>query len=222
MNVCIIDYGSGNLHSVHKACEHVASNGQAIQLTSDPEHVKHAGHIVLPGVGAFADCVSGLRAIDGMVGALEEAVLHKKTPFLGICVGMQMLFETGHEHGEHQGLGWLKGHVRPLKNMIPEAMRRDLAIPHMGWNSLTLTNTTHPMAHAIPRDQDVYFVHSYAALAQSDGAYPEDTLATVEYGASVCAMVAKNNIIGTQFHPEKSQAAGLAMLRFFLGRTSWS
>lgn len=209
MTLAIIDYGSGNLHSVQKACEKVAGDLPVI-VTSSPDDVLKASHIILPGVGAYSDCVQGLKALDGMVQALEQRVLKDKIPFLGICVGMQMLFQRGYEHGEHAGLGWLEGEVRPMKKLMPAPECDELSIPHMGWNSLDINDTAHPLFAGIEQGADVYFVHSYAA-AQSVG-----TLATTDYGVSLCAAVAKGNIAGTQFHPEKSQQVGLQLLKNFV------
>lgn len=206
MNVAIIDYGSGNLRSVAKAFERVAKNSAAIQVTRSPEVVAAASHIVLPGVGAFADCVAGLKALFGMVEAMEERVLKQKRPFLGICVGMQMLFERGHEHGIHPGLGWLKGEVVPMARSAP-----DIKIPHIGWNNLTITQP-HPLLGGLEAGDHAYFVHSYYAACR-DAA---DMLATVSYGQTMAAVVGRGNIMGTQFHPEKSQDTGLALLKNFL------
>lgn len=203
MSVAIIDYGSGNLRSVAKAFERVADGD--VWVTSAPEKVAVASHIVLPGVGAFADCMQGLQALPGMLDALRAQVLENKKPFLGICVGMQMLFERGHEHGVHAGLGWLKGEVVAL---APDAA---LKIPHMGWNDLEITGT-HPLLAGINTGDHAYFVHSYHAQCAEDA----DRLATVTYGQSVTAVVGRGNIMGTQFHPEKSQATGLRLLKNFL------
>jgi imidazole glycerol-phosphate synthase subunit HisH len=203
--IVIIDYGSGNLRSAAKAFTRVAG-GMAVEVTSDPAMLSHASHIVLPGVGAYGDCMAGLSAIPGMLDAMGEAVLVKKKKFLGICVGMQMLFETGHEHGAHKGLGWLKGEVVPL------APKTGLKIPHMGWNELQVIKR-HPLLENLPAGAHAYFVHSYHAACRDAG----DALAVCEYGQIVTAVVARDHIMGTQFHPEKSQDTGLKLLANFVG-----
>lgn len=208
MNVCIIDCGAGNLHSVEKSFRHVAaSTGHTIAITTAPDEVHQADAIVLPGVGAFADCMQGLLKCEGMREALESAVLKKHTPFLGICVGMQMLFERGLEHGTHTGLGWLKGDVVPI-----EPQDAHYKIPHMGWNELQLARPEHPLLRGINNGDHVYFVHSFHARCGAQ----EDVLACAEYGGMLTAAVAKNNVMGTQFHPEKSQETGLCIIRNFL------
>ncbi|QTL02843.1 imidazole glycerol phosphate synthase subunit HisH [Aquabacter sp. L1I39] len=211
MTVAIVDYGSGNLHSAAKALERAALDLGAprIAVTSDPEVVRTADRVVLPGVGAFADCRRGLDAVPGMVEALEEAVHQRGRPFLGICVGLQLLAERGLEHGETAGLGWIKGEVVRIEPTDPT-----LKIPHMGWNTLTL-DRVHPLFDGIPTGRDglhAYFVHSYHMQV----ADPADRLATTEYGGTVTAAVARGNVAGTQFHPEKSQKLGLALLANFL------
>lgn len=222
MTVAIIDYGSGNLRSVAKAFERV---GALVEVTASPDAVAKASHIVLPGVGAFADCMAGLQALPGMLQVLEQQVLGKKKQFLGICVGMQMLFEKGHEHGVHQGLGWLEGEVVGLvtsdkcqvpskeekNNLPPATCHLSLKIPHMGWNDLQITSN-HPLLEGIKTGDHAYFVHSYHAVCKN----ASDVLARVEYGQTVTAVVGRGNIMGTQFHPEKSQDTGLTLLRNFL------
>ena len=203
--ILVIDYGSGNLRSVVKSLEHVVPNAQSVNVSRETFSLKNASHIILPGVGAFADCINGLKAIPGMVDALSEQVLHKKTPFLGICVGMQMLFEQGHEHGVHQGLGWLSGNVLPL------SPTHALKIPHMGWNELEI-RVDHPLLKGISGGDHAYFVHSYAAECKA----PNDVLASTQYGQMIPAVVGRDNIMGTQFHPEKSQQTGLSLLSNFL------
>ncbi len=206
--VCIIDYGSGNLHSAAKAFERIAKQtGHEVEVTSDAKALKQASHIVLPGVGAFGDCKAGLAAVDGMIAAMEEEALGKQKPFLGICVGMQLLATTGYEHGEHQGLGWIKGAVKKI-------LVKDLPIPHMGWNNLTLTST-HSLLDGIITGDHAYFVHSYAFEPQDN----EAILATTEYGIALPAIIGKNNVLGTQFHPEKSQRTGLKLIENFLKLT---
>jgi imidazole glycerol-phosphate synthase subunit HisH len=205
MSVAIIDYGSGNLRSVAKALEHVARS-KPIVITSKAEDIKQATHIVLPGVGAFGDCMDGLTLLPGMIDAMREAALIRHKPFLGICIGMQLLFEQGLEHGRHKGLGWLEGEVQPL-----EPKDTALKIPHMGWNELQLTGD-HPLLHGIASGAHAYFVHSYCAACED----AKDVIATTEYGQTVTAVVARGNVMGTQFHPEKSQATGLLLLKNFL------
>lgn len=208
MKVAIIDYGSGNLRSAAKAFERAGRDAGLtadILVTSDPDAVRGAERIVLPGVGAFGDCRAGLDAIPGMVEALEEAVRKDGKPFFGICVGMQLMAERGLEHGSHEGLGWLTGDVVKIEPSDPS-----LKIPHMGWNELEVVNG-HPLLEEMPATH-AYFVHSYA-FAVAD---PDALVARVGYGGPVTAMVAKDNMVGTQFHPEKSQALGLALIGNFL------
>lgn len=200
--IAIIDYGSGNLRSAAKALEHVA-NGHEVRVTSDAVHLASATHIVLPGVGAFKDCMAGLTAIPGMRDRLEEEVRMKQKPFLGICVGMQLLATKGFEHGEHAGLGWIEGEVRPIPS-------KNLKIPHMGWNDLHVLKA-HPLLSGIEPGAHAYFLHSYHVAAQQN-----DIVATVDYGEALVALLAKDNIMGAQFHPEKSQQTGLKLLENFL------
>ncbi|VFU09904.1 imidazole glycerol phosphate synthase subunit HisH [Methylocella tundrae] len=212
MKVAIVDYGSGNLHSAQKAFERAAREAglaSAIEVTPDPATVAAADHIVLPGVGAFADCRRGLEALPGMIEALNEAVLKKGRPFLGICVGMQLLATRGLEHGETPGLGWIEGDVDAIKPNDPA-----LRIPHMGWNTLDLARE-HPVLSHIPtgpKGLHAYFVHSYAFKP----ARPESVIAATDYGGAVSALIGRDNIVGSQFHPEKSQALGLALIANFL------
>ncbi|QIB34016.1 imidazole glycerol phosphate synthase subunit HisH [Ancylobacter pratisalsi] len=210
--VALIDYGSGNLHSAGKALERAAregGTGKAIIVTADPEVVRRADRVVLPGVGAYADCRRGLDAVPGMVEALTEAVIARGRPFLGICVGLQLMATRGLEHGVTAGLDWISGDVVKIAPSDPT-----LKIPHMGWNALNLRRA-HPILEGIPTGEnglDAYFVHSYHLAA----ARAEDVVATTDYGQSVTAVVARDNIAGTQFHPEKSQRLGLALLANFL------
>ena len=212
MSVAIVDYGSGNLHSAAKAFEraaHDAGLGQPIMVTHDPDEVAAADRIVLPGVGAFADCRRGLDAVDGMVAALEEAVQRKGRPFFGICVGMQLLAERGREYEVTEGLGWIAGEVDRIAPRDP-----NLKIPHMGWNTLDVARA-HPLLDGLTlgaQGLHAYFVHSYQ-LKPSQRA---DLLAEADYGGAVTAIVARDNIVGTQFHPEKSQRLGLALIANFL------
>ena len=210
MTVALIDYGSGNLRSAAKSLERAASEvglSTRIMVTSDPEVVRLADRIVLPGVGAFADCRKGLGALPGMVEILEERVIRAARPFLGICVGMQLMATVGREHGDCEGLGWIPGEVVALKPEDPA-----LKVPHMGWNQLDISGRTHPVLAGMGQHPHVYFVHSYH-LVPSD---PDQVLATVGYGGRVTAVVGRDNLIGTQFHPEKSQVAGLQLLGNFL------
>ena len=212
MHVAIIDYDSGNLHSAAKAFERAAyeaGTGHEISVTQDPEIVRQAERIVLPGVGAYADCWAGLGRVSGMLEALEEGVRQKGKPFLGICVGMQLLSERGYEHGTTNGLGWIGGEVRHITPNDPH-----LKIPHMGWNTLEAKHP-HPLLTDIPTGAEgwhAYFVHSYAFTNTEEGA----SLAVTDYGGPITAMVAKGNIAGTQFHPEKSQKLGLKLITNFL------
>lgn len=210
MNVAIIDYGSGNLRSAAKAFEQAARSvgGGTVSVTNDPAALTEASHVVLPGVGAFADCKAGLAAVAGMIDALQEAVIARAKPFLGICVGMQLMADWGREHGDTTGLGWIAGEVAPLK---PDD--HNLKIPHMGWNQLNLSGEGHPVLADLPAAAHTYFVHSYGFQA----ADPSQVLATVDYGGPVTAIIGRDNLIGTQFHPEKSQAVGLAFIQGFLG-----
>jgi glutamine amidotransferase len=200
MSVVIIDYESGNLHSALKAFERAnreCGAGFEVSLTRDPEAVRRAERIVLPGVGAFGDCYQGLHAINGMREALEESVRQQGKPFLGICVGMQMLAERGLEHGDHQGLGWIPGQVELIRPSDPT-----LKIPHMGWNTLDVV-TDHPLLAGIPTGEagwHAYFVHSYHFHAKERG----DVIAETEYGGPVTAMVGRDNLAGTQFQDRKS------------------
>ncbi len=210
MSVAIVDYGSGNLHSAHKAIERAAAEqGAQVIVTSDPDVVRRVDRIVLPGVGAFADCRRGLDHVAGMVEALEESVIRGSKPFLGICVGMQLLASRGLEHGVAQGLAWIPGEVIEIKPTTP-----NLKVPHMGWNTLA-PKRQHPLLKDIPTGENglhAYFVHSYHLQATN----PDHVIASTEYGAELTAMVGRDNIVGTQFHPEKSQKLGLALIANFL------
>ncbi len=207
--VAIIDYGSGNLRSAAKAFERaVAEAGLATEVvvTADPDVVRAAERIVLPGVGAFGDCKAGLDALPGMVEAMGERVLEAGRPFLGICVGMQLLATVGREHGTHDGLDWIPGEVVEMTPADPA-----LKIPHMGWNELKVRRT-HPLLDGLGDGAHAYFVHSYRFVP----ADPEHVLATVEYGGVINAVVCRDNVAGTQFHPEKSQTTGLRVITNFL------
>ncbi len=210
--VALIDYGSGNLRSAEKALARAAAergSGHEIVVTSDPAVAGGAERIVLPGVGAFADCMAGLKALPGMVEALRLAVLKRGVPFLGICVGMQMLADRGLEHGTHKGLGWIGGEVS-----LVEPVDKALKIPHMGWNTLSYLRE-HPLFEGIPGGPlgwHAYFVHSY----QFNATAPGDIVAVADYGGPVTAAIVRGNIAGTQFHPEKSQKLGLRLISNFL------
>jgi glutamine amidotransferase len=212
MHVAIIDYGSGNLHSAAKAFERaVREQGSelAIKVTARPENVADADRIVLPGVGAFADCKRGLEEVPGMIDALEEAVQERGKPFLGICVGLQLMAERGAEHGVTPGLGWIKGEVRAIAPSDP-----DLKVPHMGWNTLRV-GREHALLEGIPTGEGglhAYFVHSYHLVPE----VKDDLVASTDYGGPITAFIAKDNMAGTQFHPEKSQKLGLALIANFL------
>jgi imidazole glycerol-phosphate synthase subunit HisH len=212
VTVAIVDYGSGNLHSAQKAFEraaHEAGRDQPILVTGDPDAVRRADRVVLPGVGAFADCRRGLDAVPGMVEALDEAVRRNGRPFLGICVGMQLMAERGREYEVTAGLGWIAGEV----DRIAPA-DASLKIPHMGWNTLE-PRKPHPLLDGIPlgpQGLHAYFVHSYHLNVDDR----TDLVAEAEYGGAVTAVVARDSYAGTQFHPEKSQRLGLALIGNFL------
>jgi glutamine amidotransferase len=212
VTVAIVDYGSGNLHSAAKAFERAGrEEGHAPQIavTRDPDLVRRADRIVLPGVGAFADCRRGLDAVGGMVEALNERVRIRGRPFLGICVGMQLMAERGREYEVTQGLGWIAGEVDRIAPRNP-----DLKIPHMGWNTLN-SRRPHPLLKDIPLGPEglhAYFVHSFHLLAAEES----DLVADADYGGPVTAIVAHDTAVGTQFHPEKSQRLGLRLIANFL------
>jgi glutamine amidotransferase len=212
MRVAIIDYGSGNLRSATKAFEraaHEAGIAAEIDLTADPHRVLSADRIVLPGVGAYADCAAGLKAVPGMWQAVEEVTGPRARPFLGICVGMQLMSERGLEKTVTQGFGWIAGDV---KEITPADAA--LKIPQIGWNTIRLARQ-HPLFADIPTGEGglhAYFVHSYHLVARK----PDEVLAVTDYGGPVTAAVARDNLAGTQFHPEKSQALGLALIANFL------
>jgi glutamine amidotransferase len=212
LTVAIVDCGSGNLHSAAKAFERAArecGHEQPIVVTNDPQTVGRADRVVLPGVGAFADCRRGLDAVSGLVEALNESVRTRGRPFLGICVGMQLMAERGHEYEVIEGLGWIAGEVQRLA-----PRDTNLKIPHMGWNTLNELRS-HPLLDQIPVGADglhAYFVHSY----QLEPADRDDLVAAADYGGPVTAIVARDNYAGTQFHPEKSQRLGLKLIANFL------
>ena len=212
MSVAIVDYGSGNLHSAAKAFERAAresGHDQPIEVTSDPAQVARADRVVLPGVGAFADCRRGLDEIDGMIEALNETVLQRGRPFFGICVGMQLMAERGREYKVTPGLGWIAGEVDRI-----EPKDAGLKIPHMGWNTLNMLKP-HALLEDIPLGADglhAYFVHSY----ELKPSLRTDLVAQAEYGGPLTAVVGRDNMVGTQFHPEKSQKLGLKLIANFL------
>jgi glutamine amidotransferase len=210
--VVIVDYGSGNLRSAEKAFSRAAAalpHPPEIAVSADPERVLAADRVVLPGVGAFADCKAGVEAIPGMREALEERVRRQAAPFLGVCVGLQLMAERGLEKGEHAGFGWISGTVALIRPADPI-----LKVPHMGWNTLAVRRP-HPLLSGIESGENglhAYFVHSYH-IADPD---PADLVATADYGGPITAMIARDNMAGTQFHPEKSQTLGLALIGNFL------
>jgi glutamine amidotransferase len=212
VTVAIVDYGSGNLHSAAKAFERAARESgrdQPIVVTGDPNEVARAERIVLPGVGAFADCRRGLDAVPGLVDALEENVRQKGKPFFGICVGMQLMAQRGREYQVTPGLGWISGEVDRITPKDTE-----LKIPHMGWNTLNVTKP-HALLDGIPTGNDglhAYFVHSFELRPERR----DDLVAQTEYGGLLTAIIGRDNMVGTQFHPEKSQKLGLALIANFL------
>ncbi len=208
MHTVLVDYESGNLHSAEKAFQRMAQEvgGGTVAVTARAEDVARADRIVLPGDGAYPACRRALGAVDGMIAALEEAVLHRAVPFMGICVGMQMLATVGREYEEVAGLDWIGG---AIERITPAEV--SLPVPHMGWNDLVI-DRAHPVLDGVRAGDHAYFVHSY----QMDVADPAHLVAHVDYGGPITAVVARDNIIGTQFHPEKSQATGLRMIANFL------
>jgi imidazole glycerol-phosphate synthase subunit HisH len=211
MKTVIIDYGSGNLRSAEKSVIRAASEGGInadVRVTSSAHDVRNADRVILPGVGAFADCMQGLTKCDDMVGALQYAVIEKARPFLGICVGMQLLADYGLEHNRTVGLGWIQGSVQKLT----PSDEGNYKIPHMGWNELNITNAQHSVLDGIENGDHAYFVHSFQFLAKNQ----KNIYATVNYDQDIAAIIGRDNIIGTQFHPEKSQQVGLKFLTNFL------
>ena len=208
MTTVLIDYDSGNLHSAQKAFERMAVEGNAgaVIVTSDPDVVAKADRIVLPGDGAFPHCKNELFSRTALAEAIIDSVTKRAVPFMGICVGMQMLATTGHEYEETAGFGWIAGDIRKITPADPA-----LKVPHMGWNDLII-DTPHPVLAGIETGEHAYFVHSYAM----DVANPAERLAHVDYAGDITAIVGRDNIIGMQFHPEKSQDAGLRMIGNFL------
>jgi len=208
MSVVVVDYGAGNLKSAANALMAASKeSGAEIVVSADPEAVRRADRIMLPGVGAFADCKQGLESRPGLIEALNFAVIEKARPFLGICVGMQLMATVGIEYGEHRGLDWIQGKVVRL---TPHDA--SLKIPQIGWNNLQLSQPVHPVLAGLGPDAHAYFVHSYHFVAARES----DVLARVDYGGPVVAAIGRDNLIGVQFHPEKSQAVGLRLLADFL------
>lgn len=209
MRVGIIDYGSGNIRSVFKSFETAASAVSSkieIKVIKNTTELEEIDKIVLPGVGAFADCMEGLKNQPGLINALKIKVLDEKKTFLGICVGMQLLANSSSEYGETEGLSWIEGKVSNIKKT-----NEDIKIPHMGWNSITY-DVAHPLLNKIKKNEDFYFVHSYQFIVKDN----DFILAKTNYGGDITAIVLKNNILGTQFHPEKSQKAGIQFIKNFL------
>ena len=202
--IALIDYGAGNLHSVHNAL--IAAGAERVAVTSHPAMVRGARRIVLPGVGSFKACSEGLNAIPGLVEALEERVMLDRVPFLGVCVGMQLLAGSGFEHGETPGLGWIPGEVRAIERADPS-----IKVPHMGWNDVSPAPHGRDGASLI-EPGEAYFLHSYHFRPEEG----RDIAAMTDHGGGLVAAVARDNIVGVQFHPEKSQAYGLALLARFL------
>jgi glutamine amidotransferase len=201
--IALIDYGAGNLHSVHNALK--AAGAERVAVTADPMIVRGARHIVLPGVGSFKACMDGLSAIPGMAEALEKRVLNDGVPFLGVCVGMQLMAERGLEFGETPGLGWIEGQVERIERTDPE-----IKIPHMGWNDVS--PLPHKNGAQLIDPGEAYFLHSYH-LVPDNG---HEIAAMTDHGGGLVAAVARDNLLGVQFHPEKSQAYGIALLARFL------
>ena len=205
--LAVIDYGSGNLKSVSQALSKaVGQSGlrQEVVVTSNPSDLYLAERVVLPGVGAFGDCMSGLQGVPGMIDAIQDIILEQGKPFLGICVGMQLMADVGTEDGRHNGLSWIQGEVVPLP-------RGHWKVPHMGWNSLRFL-TDHSVFKGIPQNTDFYFVHSYHFTCEK----MKYCLATTDYHVPICSIVGRDNILGVQFHPEKSQSQGIRFLTNFL------
>ncbi len=200
--IALVDYGAGNLHSVHNALKAVGAN---VTVTADANVVRAADRIVLPGVGAFKACADGLKAVPGMIEAMTERVQVGGAPFLGICVGMQLLANRGLEFGSHEGLGWIPGEVRLIEPTDPA-----IKVPHMGWNDVAML--PHARGHEVVEEGEAYFLHSYHFVADD----PKDVAALTDHGEGLVAAVARDNVVGVQYHPEKSQSFGLAALERFL------
>ncbi|MDF1794755.1 MAG: imidazole glycerol phosphate synthase subunit HisH [Thalassobaculaceae bacterium] len=215
--IAIIDYGSGNLRSAAQAFERSARESGAsadIQVTDDLSVIARADRIVLPGVGAFADCRAGVDRVEGLRDTLEERVIRGAVPFLGICVGMQLMARAGFEHLTTEGFSWVDGEVHRIEPAA-EDDGRPRKVPHMGWNPLAIGGVDHPVLAGLRDGDHAYFVHSYAMRLDS----ADQKLATADYGGEICAAVGRDNMVGTQFHPEKSQATGLRLIANFIGWT---
>ncbi len=213
MRLAVVDPGSGNLASVRRALERVArEDGVAaeIRVTTEAQDVRDADRIILPGQGAFAACRRGLDALPGMVETLREQAIDRAKPFLGICVGMQLMAERGLEHGTTPGLGWIAGEIAPMDPR--DAAGSPLPLPQMGWNALHQTTAAHPLLAGVAEGDHAYFVHSYALAGGRD----DQLIAATEYGGPVAAIVGRDNLAGTQFHAEKSGSVGLRILANFL------
>ena len=206
MKVVIIDYGAGNVESVANALSAVVSSSDELLISNKPSDLKSANHLLLPGVSTFGDCMMGLKAIEGLLPEIQKQVLIEKKPFLGICVGMQVLATLGWENGQHQGLNFINGQVREI------TAAKGLKIPQMGWNEITLKTLKHAVLNGIANGEHFYFANSYHFICQNEN----NVLAQVEYGSKLNAIIAKENILGFQFHPEKSGEAGLRLLKNFL------
>jgi len=202
--IALIDYGAGNLHSVYNAL--MAAGASSVEITNDPNYISGADRIVLPGVGAFGACRNALVSIDGMIDAMSERVRSDAVPFLGICVGMQLLADEGVEHGTHQGLGWIGGTVRAFE------ANENIKIPHMGWNEVSVQPRHGVAVTGLIQQGEAYFLHGYKFEAQNTG----DIVAYTDHGGEVCAAIGKDTILGVQFHPEKSQSYGIEFLSRFL------
>ena len=205
MKTVIIDYGAGNVESVLNALIFVKNNEKFL-VSNKPSDIRAANHIILPGVGAFGDCMDGLKSVEGLLPEIRKQVLVEKKPFLGICVGMQVLASIGYENGEYQGLGFINGKVEKI------TAQEGLKIPHMGWNEIMLKPNKHQALKDVKNGEHFYFANSYHFICQNEN----NVLAQVEYGSKLNAIVAKENILGIQFHPEKSGEAGLLILKNFL------
>ena len=209
MKIIVIDYGSGNLRSAARAVETAANSvtrNSNVKVSSEVVDLKEADRIILPGQGSFGDCMNGLAALDGMLECLEVAVIQRGVPFMGICVGMQLMAAKGLEHGERSGLGWFPGSVGRL-----QPSDNTLKIPHMGWNDLTF-HRIHPVFSGLPKGPHMYFVHSYAYTANDH----DEIIAHADYGGLISAAIGRDNLIGVQFHPDKSQEQGLKVLANFV------
>jgi glutamine amidotransferase len=205
MKTVVIDYGAGNVESVFNALSSL-QNDNEILISNNPKHVRLADYLVLPGVGDFGDCMNGLKSVEGLLSELKKQVLVKKKPFLGICVGMQVLASIGFENGEHQGLDFINGRVEKIMT------KQDLKIPHMGWNEISIKNQKHSVLKDLKDGEHFYFANSYHFICQNQN----NILAQVEYGDKMNAIIVKENILGVQFHPEKSGKSGLLFLKNFL------